>query len=178
MPRPRGFSRGAQRVRRRTGWELGPGGTSRTAISADAIQIMGSGVTLLLDGTTLVRLRGVLEAFLSTAGSIADGFACAVGVGIINEDAFAIGATTIMDPLGDAEWDGWLYHRFFNLHAITATLADGVNANSAYVQIEVDSKAMRKLTDGDVVFAALETVEDGVATGEVFFDSRMLLKLP
>ena len=179
MARPRGFSQGRSRgPRRRTGWELGPGGTAALSVSTDSVSFLGSGIVTLFDGFTIARLRGFLSANLLTVSSAGDGYDFAVGVGLINSDAFAVGVTTILDPIGDADWDGWLYHRFFNIHAVTATIADGVNAAAAAIQFEVDSKAMRKLTDTDVIFAAVQAVENGAATAEVFFNSRLLMKLP
>jgi len=169
-------ARGHAPSRRRTGWELGPGGDAPLTVSADGISILGSGLVLLVDGLTLVRLRGSVQALLTQATAIADGFHCAMGIGIVNEDAFAIGVTTIMDPLTDADWDGWLYHRFFDLHAQSSTTVGPGPADN--LQFEVDSKAMRKTTDGDVIFAALEVVEQTTAVMQVFFDSRVLFKLP
>ena len=127
------------------------------------------------DGLTVVRLRGSLSAFILTATSAGDGFHCALGIGLINEDAFAVGVTTVMDPIADAQWDGWLYHRFFDVHAQTTTPGTGSIIDA--IQFEVDSKAMRKTSEDTIIFAALEVVEQGTATMNLFFDSRMLFKL-
>ena len=165
----------ARAPRRRTGWEVGPGGTTATTVSTDIVAILGSGVVLVLDGNTLVRLRGAASVRLNAATAIDDGFSGAIAVGIINEDAFAIGVSTIMDPLTDMDWDGWLYHRFFHVHADVVPVGGN---DSTHLSWEVDSKAMRKLTDGDVVFAAMQVVETQTAVMQVHFNSRMLLKLP
>jgi len=42
----------------------------------------------------------------------------------------------------------------------------------------VDTKAMRKLDLGDVIFAVAQVTELGAATMRVFFDSRLLVMLP
>ncbi len=72
-----------------------------------------------------------------------------------------------------------MYHTFFDVHAVTATIADGVNAVGVIFNKEIDSKAMRKWQDdGTTLFAKLEVIEIGAANIEVFFDSRVLIKLP
>ena len=177
MPR-REFSRGRPPARRRTGWDLGPGQNAVTEITSTSVTILGSGIILLIDGATLVRTRGSFQAYLTAVAGAGQGFHGAIGIGIVNEDAFAVGVSTIMDPITDADFDGWLYHRFFDIHSVTGTLADGVNSVGVETSFEVDSKAMRKVTDGDVLFAAVEMSEDGTAVADVFFDSRMLFKLP
>ena len=81
-------------------------------------------------------------------------------------------------PLTEQQWDGWLYWTPFSLHALTATIGEGVNAPGAYQRIVVDSKAMRKIAVEEGFYAALEVTEIGVATMHGFFDSRMLFALP
>jgi len=130
---------------------------------------------LLGDGDTLVRVRGSLEAVIQSSNVAGSGFHCAIGIGIVNEMAFTVGATAVMEPITDADWDGWLYHRFFDLHVGDQTAGD---IQERPVQFEVDSKAMRKLKQDDVVFAIVEVVETGIAEIDVFFDSRILLALP
>ena len=55
---------------------------------------------------------------LSSAGSATDGFHGAFGIGIANVNAFATGGiTSLLTPLADESWEGWLYHRYFSLFA-------------------------------------------------------------
>jgi len=170
---PRGFSRQSRRL---TSWGVGPGSAVVTQFTANASTILGAGVVPGANGLTLVRTRGSLSAGLSSQDVVAAGFHCAFGIGMITDDAF--GAGVFPDPLVEDNWDGWLYHRFFDLHALTATEADGSNAVSNFLRIEIDSKAMRKFVDGMTIFGALEVIEVGTAVMDVFFDSRMLFKLP
>ena len=44
-------------------------------------------------------------------------------------------------------------------------------------RIEVDSKAMRKLEEGIVIFGAMDVTEVGASSMQVLFDTRLLLKL-
>jgi len=179
MPRLRGSFRGRGAARRRTAWFEGPGSSSPSAsISADQVLLLGLGLSINSDGLTLVRTRGIFEASLLTSNAAGGGYMGALGIGLINKDAFAVGVTTVLDPITDSDWDGWLYHRWFSVHTVSATIADGVNAQGAYERFEVDSKAMRKLKEEDVMFAVVQVVEDSTATMEIRFDSRILVKLP
>ena len=178
MPPRRGFSqaRGRQSVRRQTAWEEGPGGTAGTVISTPTSVILGSGIQPVADGLTVVRLRGYLEILLEAADVVGSGYAGAVGACVVNSDAFAVGVTAVPNPVDDSDWDGWMYHRFFSLHATTATIGDGVNTGR--LAWEVDSKAMRKLPLNETLLMSIQTFEVGAAQIEVFFDSRVLVKLP
>ena len=130
----------------------------------------------LVDGLTIVRVRGAVQAFLSGAFTALEGYHCALGICIVNEDAFAIGATAVPDPIADSGWDGWFYHRFFDVHSSHTEVEGGDLSRS--ISFEVDSKAMRKIPEENVIVAALEVVELGIATMQVYFDSRVLFKLP
>ena len=178
MAQRRGFhqARVQSRARRLTSWGFGPGSSATAALTAAGQQILGNGVVLTLeDVVTLVRLRGNLQVFLTSVAAAGEGFHGAVGVAIINTQAFAIGATAIPGPLSEMEWHGWLYHRLFDLHSTSATV--GNSAAGAYFNLEVDSKAMRKWSANETLVAMVEVVEIGTSVGEIFFDSRVLVKL-
>ncbi len=144
-----------------------------TNITGSAITIIGSGAQAQDDGLTIARVRGYLEMHLTAATAINDGFVGAFALGIASENAFAAGAASVMDPVNDLDWDGWFYHRFISLHGLLTTAAGLVR-----LAFEVDTKAMRKVAEGDTVYAVLQTTETGTATMDVFFDSRLLALLP
>ena len=116
MARPRGFHPATGRSRRRTGWEEGPGSSTLTSFTVSGSAILGSGLTLLQDGLTLVRSRGSLEARLQAASTIPSGFHCAIGIGVVTADAFGIGITAVPIPISNVDWNGWLFHQFFDFH--------------------------------------------------------------
>ena len=177
MAQRRGFPR-VRSQRRLTSWGLGPGDSSPEPITGSGKSVLGLGAGAVVDGLTVVRLRGSVQAYIDSFNAAGSGFHCAMGVCVANGDAFATGVAALPDPLADASWDGWMYHRFFDVHAITSTISDGVNGYTIQQEFEVDSKAMRKLPASDVLCAVIDVVEIGTATMDVFFDSRILLKLP
>jgi len=159
--------------RRATAWELGPGGTSGQSLTGSAAIILGSGVAPTVEELTVVRTRGIFDITLETAASVGLGYFGAIGIGVVTSAAFAIGVTAVPTPITEQSWDGWLYHSFFSVHR---GLDAGAGASQS-MRLEVDSKAMRKLNVNETVMVVLEAVEIPTATAEVFFDSRMLVKL-
>jgi len=124
--------------------------------------------------STITRTRGHLFSIQRTAASAGDGFAGAIGIGIVSEAAFDGGITTVPTPITEMSWDGWLYHRVFQQFSPVATASIG---SAAFVDFDVDSKAMRKMGANEVLYAVIEMVEIGAASIDVFFDSRVLFKL-
>ena len=177
----RGFrsqrSFGANRVKRKTIWGLGPGSTVKTEITASSSVVVGSIFNYAVPGT-LVRLRGQLQLYLTAATAADDGFSGAFGIVLVRAAAAAAGIASLPTPLTDVE-DQFLYHRFFSVHAPAAFAVTGYASDSmaAAIQIDVDSRAMRKHTPGDSLVAVLEAVERGTSALAIWFDSRQLSKL-
>ena len=178
MPSPRG-SRGRTpaRSRRQVSWSPGPNAVD-LAFAATGSQVWTNGVQLVLeDRATIVRMRGWCHFIMKTTDSGGAGWAGAIGLGIVSAASFAAGVASVPTPVTESGWPGWLYHRFFDVRSITATIADGVNAAAVDLSWELDSKAMRKLGADEVVLGAIEVTEIGVSTAEFHADTRMLLKL-
>jgi len=189
MARSRGLSFPRARSggpRRQSDWGIGTQtGTdgSQQMITASGAQLALGGVSATLPGLTLVRTRGSFLAYLSSVSGPQGGVTGAFGIGVITDEAFAAGIVSIPAPLSDEGSDIWLYHRYFQL--FSPSVLDGSVAEdrtamvplSAGIRFEVDSKAMRKVTVEDTIFAAIELVEVGTVTFEWSFNSRSLFKL-
>ena len=176
MPRrSSGFNR-VSAPRRRKGWEGGPGGTALQGVGSSSSVILGLGAELLLDGTTLLRLRGQVNVNLGTGAVLGDGFQGAFGIGIVQASAFAIGVTAVPTPLTEQDWDGWIFWSTLSVH--TGDVSEPARSPQSTQVIDVDTKAMRKLDLQDTLYGVIEVVEIGTATMDVFFDSRLLLALP
>ena len=177
MARSRGSLRGRGSPRRRSDWNPGVGGTGVDAVTGSGSIFLGSLVQAVLPGVTAARIRGSFQAFLITAATIGDGYQGAFGIGRTTTSAVLAGIASVPTPITDADWDGWMYHKFFSVHAQGVALGDFDAASS--VNIDVDVKAMRKLDDDEAaLFAVLEVTEIGAASMNVFFDSRILVLLP
>ena len=125
---------------------------------------------------TIVRIRGYFRVILTAATAAGDGFLGAVGIGVVTAPAFAVGLTAVPLPVAEMDWDGWMFHQFFDLRSNIAGVGDGQPGVS--IGFDIDSKAMRKLGDEQVLMGAIEVVESGTAVMEVSADTRILLKLP
>ena len=182
MARLRGSSpaRGIQRrARRRTSWEDGPGGTASLIRTGAGATFLGSAITPIVPALTAVRLRGEFQIFLSvsTAGG---GMSGAVGIGIASLAAVTAGIASVPTPTTEADNDNWLWHRFFYVRSagVITPVADSNGGVSAVFRVEIDSKAMRKFTDGESIYAAVELTEEGTETAIVDLNSRLLVMLP
>jgi len=182
----RGRFRGRQSsLRRRKAWELGPGGvTAQTGIASSVAIIVTSTVSTLLDGLTVMRIRGSLELWLGTSNGAAGGFAGAFGIAKASTAAVAAGAASVPTPVTEQSWDGWMYWQSILIKShgvIDGTVSndgDAINAVTAAQRIIIDTKAMRKTAIDESIYACLEVTEAGTATMEWHMDSRMLVALP
>jgi len=178
----------ARSSRRKSSWGFGPATSTdgeSQSLSASAAILAGQAVSILADGQTLVRTRGDFNIFLQTAGTQADGFSGAFGIGVATTAAITAGVASVPTPITEETWDGWLYHRYFSVIcaepiavATTSKIGAQVHDVAAALRFEVDSKAMRKLTQDQTIYAVIEVIEIGVATARWAFNSRMLFKLP
>ena len=161
--------------RRPTDWGVGPA-VANQAIASSGKLLWTTGIVVTASKRTLVRTRGLVTSMLLTAGTPSAGYFGAHGIYMMTEDAFAVGVTAALDPLVDSSSDMWIWHSFFHVAGITATIADGVNAVGAFSRIIIDSKAMRKDFDADRVMVGVTGVtEIGAATMNVNGDTRQLL---
>ena len=185
MAHSRGFPRGrARSVRRKTDWDIGPGSSALLELTATGAAFVGSALSLVAGAgpVTVVRTRGELMCYLTTASAINNGFIGAFGIGIASLAAVTAGIASVPTPITESNADNWLYHRFLafssvNTFGATIVGEDSINAVSSAIRLEVDSKAMRIVDSDKSLYAAVEFVELGTATVQVAFDSRMLLKL-
>ena len=159
--------------RRSSFWSIGPAGET-ALLSATQTVVFSGGAQALVDGLTHVRLRGELLCLLNSATADNDGFECGFGVCIVSENAAVIGTTAIPQSITDLSWDGWLEHKLFALKANVAAQVDNLSTAFRY---EIDSKAMRKFKESDVMVGVLEVLEFGAASMQATLRSRALDKL-
>ena len=185
MAHSRGRFQGRTTSRRLTGWEQGPGQVgAQTEISASVQTLAALGTSVIVDGFTIIRVRGRFHAYLTNANSANEGFSGAFGIGVVTTAAFVAGAASVPGPVTESAWEGWMFHQWIQMLS-PAPMDGGVAADldqqaaQTAVQIfDIDSKAMRKFRSDETIFGCLEVVEAGTATMRWHLNSRMLLKLP
>jgi len=163
---------GGSPTRRKTSWAAGPGGTGLLSLSASVTTLVGAFVTPSEVGLTIARIWGRLTGILISGTTGGDGFQGAFGIGVATAAAVNVGITAIPTPLTEQGSENWLYWTTFSAHR------SNITSDTALVDIDVDTKAMRKFPGEMALYAALEVIEIGTATMSVFFDSRVLFFLP
>ena len=170
------FRRTSGASRRQSSWAIGPNGFV-TGVVASSNNLFSVAAVAGQDGLTIVRTRGELLVYQTVAGGAAnEGFRWALGLGIVSAAAFAIGVTAMPAPLTDIDWDGWFVYETGTVISMFTGLGESSPMQSRVVPI--DSKAMRKIKNTDVVVAMLETEERGDgATLAAQLSTRMLSKI-
>ncbi len=177
MARSRGFARRGftGSTRRKSGWSLGPQGLS-ASLAATGSAIVANGAAATVDGLTVIRTRGNWTIDVSVLPDLGTNqFELGLGLMVATSAAFSVGITALPTPLTDIGFDGWLWH----WNGIAGVVPGMVRSTATgVVSVEVDSKAMRKITFGQVVVGIVEVIETGTAgTLVTELESRMLSKL-
>ena len=169
----------ARRTRVTTGRRRAPSSWARFTPTSGAYVSVGVNTKTLLGGfslsnpgigETVRRTRGMFS-LKSTAGVGVFKASGAVGLMVVNDIAFAAGASAIPGPISDASDDGWfLWEPFSSPLAI----AGAVTGSSPTYQ--VDSKAMRRVEEGFTIAVMVENAS-GADTLEIYLALSMLTSL-
>ncbi len=100
---------------------------------------------------TIIRVRGYLTV-KSDQTAAGENWAGALGWAVVRENARSVGITALPGPVTEAAADMWFYHQFFQGRFSSSTgQGDGF-----FFGADVDSKAMRKVEDGDALVLMAE----------------------
>ena len=164
--------RDGRTAKRQTFWL---GGTFvRTTLggaSTGVIMTSLSAAALALRPFTIIRTRGIAE-FHSDQVAAAENMEAVVAHAVVSDQAFAVGITAVPTPSTDSDSD--LFYQFdpwaSRMELITAA---GFNYSP---QIVIDSKAMRRVDQGE---QPLQIIETGVGSSGVIVTTffRTLIKL-
>ena len=145
------------------------GTTTLTASSATLINVLNAGA-LALRPFTVVRthLNVSVASDQSAASELMIG---AMGTIVVKTSATGIGITAVPSPITDINDDWFVFQGFSNRYEFLSA----VGAARVDVQYEIDSKAMRKVDDGDDIVLVAE-MQTGVGA-LIQITGRMLIKL-
>ena len=135
----------------------GSSNTSLTLTGAGT-SIASSIVFVDTPNTILRTLGGIRVAFSDQTLVAGDQAQITLGLFIVNQDAFSVGASAMPDPAGEpeADWLWWYPIQLFNFGVTTEALfAQG----AAQANIRIETKAMRKTKPNDV-YVLLAEYED------------------
>ena len=174
MARQRSGFRGGARKRKST-W-VAPADQAYVSVAAGGATLLSSfDISLAANsaaiGSTIVRTRG--QVSIRPASFLADvDIVGAFGVGVVSSQALAVGITAVPEPFDEADWDGWMVWRSFSYRL---EFADATGVRMLSWDFEVDSKAMRKLGEGDAFIQVAQSQSGGFVISSPL---RTLLKLP
>ncbi len=169
MARGRAFpARGPRRTKK---WGVGPENVDLTQSGTGAQGWSAGSILLGESQTTIIRIRGFQKITLLTATAAGDGFFGATGIGLVTNEAFAAGITALPSPLQTEDWDGWMFHSYWG---VQAAVAAGVDTFGTSFNLEIDSKAMRKHSEGYTLVGVNDVRELGTAVVEYQASTRIL----
>jgi len=175
MARKSGFVRRHGRMVRETLWAPIPLEVNTLNTGGDAILIYGATAAEdALRPYTVVRTHLYLSIVSDQLAALEEQI-CAIGFCIVSDQASAIGVAAVPTPITDLGSDAWYLHQIISSTFVVGDATgfqDGGNKD-----MNVDSKAMRKVEDGFdnvVTIESLVTVSEGV---RVTTGGRQLLKL-
>ncbi len=115
---------------------------------------------------TIIRTRGYVFIQSDQSASIEDPI-FALGMAVVSQQAIDIGVTAVPDPYADLESDLWFMHT----GGMISTKNDGPGGQV----FSFDSKAMRKVEDGENVAVVIRNISS-VFGLDFFVMFRMLIK--
>ncbi len=137
---------------------------------AEQVVVLGNVALVALVPNTLLRIRGTVFAQLD-AGAVDEKAMIAFGITIVKTPAFTAGAASVPSPVTEADAD-WLWQGYISLSSLAeAAIAPNFLAGN----VEIDSKAMRKLSTGDSIIMVGEVYESLDQTGS--FDFGYLMRI-
>ncbi len=175
MPRAR-FPRGrsGQRSRRVSTW-VAPADQDTVSVASGASVIVASfdasGNGML--APTIVRSRGEV-AVRNTAFGADVVIGGAFGICVVSDEAFAAGTASIPRPFDDADWGGWFVWQSFESLFSFDDATGNLGVNNTSLRYQVDSKAMRKVSDGETIVMMAESQTGALV---IAMHIRMLLLL-
>ena len=158
MARPRGrIVRRTPSLKTWSGQEVplfGNDSTGTSGLFSNGLVSFGTASDL---DSTILRTRGEMMCNVSTAQGANDNYQYAVGLGLCTEEAAA--AVAVPLPFDNPDWDGWFVYNVISLISVV----DGNYTG----RMTIDSKAMRKVPSGMVIFASTQIFTGSGSGGEL-----------
>jgi len=174
--RKSGFIMRSGGKRRETLW-LGDTGAVTTLAAVNSVVLLSSlnAGALALRPFTVVRTRGTLSVRSDQAGA-SEAYGAAFGMAVVSDQAAAAGVASVPTPVLDSDSDLWyVYEMLLATIQLGTAVAFGAGAG---VQRIIDSKAMRKVEDGQDLVQVIEGAGGAAAGGCVIQTFvRTLIKL-
>jgi len=167
-----GFIRRGSARRRESLWFFWQFTSATLGASATAILMSSlNAAALALRPFTIVRTRGQLLV-ISDQSAATEDYIGNYGMAVVSDQAVAVGVTAVPTPATDQGSDLW----FLLEQWVGRSWLVGTDFSDSLASREVDSKAMRKVEEGQDVVSVAEAGLGGSGC-LVKFTGRMLIKL-
>ncbi len=160
--------------RRQTEWGIFAGSTAVQGIGTSAKVVLASFSSTDLAGLipgTIVRTRGVVHVSAQSSASSAV-LMGAFGFALVNDVAEALGITALPGPFTNQNFDWFYWQPFASRQLVGTNIGFDSLAGKDFI---IDSKAMRKLGNGDSLIMMVENAS-GANAIDVAFSARLLVK--
>jgi len=174
--RKSGFVRVGGVKRRETQWLDIPGSVQNLATPQSAVNLnLLTTAEKALRPFTVVRTRGVFH-INSDQAAVTEDQSLALGFCVVSDQAAAIGIAALPTPITDQESDLWfVYEQLMNSFLFLSAV--GVGSSTGAFK-EYDSRAMRKVQEGQDIAIVAESDIAGLGTGvDIRHGGRLLIKL-
>ena len=162
--------------RRETIW-FGGTGFAQTLAATTTVAFLQSlnASALALRPFTVIRTRGVLRV-MSDQLAATETYGASFGQAIVSDQAVVIGVTALPTPTTDSASDLWYVYEYL---AGRLNVATAVGIEEGGVERIIDSKAMRKVEDGQDIVSVTEGPGAGLtsAGSTIIGFTRILVKL-
>ena len=175
MARRRDFVRGAGVIsqKRLTSWfTFSPTNATFTGAGGTIIFSLNA-AALALRPFTIVRSRFLISV-ISDQITASENYGGAVGMAVVSDQAVAVGVTAVPTPITDMGSDLWFLHQLF-FASVQIEEASGNGAFLRSTNIEIDSKAMRKVDIGQDLVVVGELAQ--TSGFNLTIGGRMLVKV-
>ena len=161
-------------LRRKTRWVGITDTASAITTASSSVLFGGFGATeLAARPFTIIRARGYIS-IISDQDTVVENQTGVFAMAVVSDQALAIGVSAVPTPITDNSSD--LFFVYEPLANQTRSQSGGVTTSVNPVGREFDSRAMRKVEDGDDIAI---TIESGLASSGFIFMKmgRLLIKL-
>ena len=164
------------RRKRPTFWQAAAFNMSATTGASVVSTIVTEAALENTPSSTLIRIRGQLLCTVISSAAVPSSTHVAIGIKLVS--AAALAGVAVPSPFAD-EGSDWIWWNIVPLVLLTggsvaSPNGDGLNSNA---RIEIDSKAMRKVTQNEVlVIVAENVVSESTTTVGIDGGVRVLFK--
>jgi len=175
--------------RRKTDWTAA-GDQPTTLVSVPTAQTRVVSSIVVTEGAifapTIVRIRGTVHIELAAETAAESLIMYGIGIGLFDDRAFAVAnAAGLPKPILDSDDEAWMWMHYGHIGtgpdlSNPPPVESDATGRKIAVDIEVDSKAMRKWDENQTLaWVCQNALIDGTATEiDVSVFGRMLVKLP